>query len=293
MVMRKSRHPQQPLAGFTLIELLVVIAIIAILAALLLPALARTKLQAKRAQCISNLRQWNLAFVLYCNDSQGSMPMGWYGLDAATPYPTSMGEWSMALKPYINTNIDICLCPMATKFRSSLGTNVYTTQNVQYLAWGIMGSNNYALEPWGAKGLYGSYGINGWMYNPPPVPAADIPANEVNSFWRKLTPALIGANGVPASAQNIPLFSDCVYDGSQPFDTDQATPQPNEQSISDDMSNYCITRHDGRNPVVMSFLDASVHSAGLRQLWGLNWSTTFDPRLQNARVWPSWILAYN
>jgi prepilin-type N-terminal cleavage/methylation domain-containing protein len=293
--MKPNREPKkQPLAGFTLIELLVVIAIIAILAGLLLPALAKAKLQAKRAQCVSNLRQWNMAFNLYCNDSQGSMPMGWYALDSTPAYPASAGEWSMSLQPYINTNNNISLCPMATTFRSSLGAaNVYTTVNVQNLAWGIMGSNGYALEPWGAPGLYGSYGINGWMYNPPAVSTSDIPENEVGSFWRKLTPALIGPNGLPASSHNIPLFSDCAYDGSQPLDTDQPTPQPNEQSIADDMSNYCITRHDGRIPVVISFLDSSVRSVGLRQLWGLNWSTTFDPSLQNSRMWPSWILAYN
>ena len=289
-----NKTRQSP-SGFTLIELLVVIAIIAILAAMLLPTLAKAKLNAKRVQCISNLRQWNIAFNLYCNDSQGSMPMGWYAVDVG--YPASMGEWSMSLKPYINTNINICLCPMATTFRSSLGPanpNVYTTQNVQYLAWGIMGTNGYALENWGAPGLYGSYGINGWMYNPPNVPTSDIPADEVSSFWRKLAPALVGPGGMPVSANNVPLFTDCAYDGSQPLDTDHPTQQPNEQSITDDMSNYCITRHDGKNPVVMTFLDASVRSVGLRQLWGLNWSTTFNPTLQRPSIWwPTWILAYN
>ena len=220
--------------------------------------------------------------------------MGWYALDASPPYPPSMGDWSMALKPYINTNNNICLCPMATKLRSSLGAaGVYTTVNVQNLAWGVMGSNGYAVEPWGAPGLYGSYGINGWMYNPPPVPASDIPANEVGSFWRKLTPALTGPGGSPVSADNVPLFADCAYDGSQPLDTDQPTQQPNQQSITDDMSNYCITRHDGRTPVVISFLDSSVRPVGLRQLWRLNWSTTFDPNLQNSRIWPAWILSYD
>jgi prepilin-type N-terminal cleavage/methylation domain-containing protein len=292
--MLKSKHPKQSLTGFTLIELLVVIAIIAILAALLLPALAKAKLRAKRVQCISNVRQWNIAFNLYCNDSQDSMPMGWYALDATPAYPASMGEWSMSLKPYINTNNNICLCPMATTFRSSLSAgNVYTTVNVQNLAWGIMGSNGYAVENWGAPGLYGSYGINGWMYNPPPVPASDIPANEVGSFWRKLTPAFAGPNGSLAPPSNIPLFADCAYDGSQPLDTDQPTPQPNQQSITDDMSNYCITRHDGRSPVIISFLDSSVRPVGLKQLWGLNWSTTFDPTLQNSRTWPAWMLSYN
>jgi prepilin-type N-terminal cleavage/methylation domain-containing protein len=93
----KTIQPQAaaPRAAFTLIELLTVIAIIGILAAILIPVVGSVRESARQAVCVSNLRQWHTAWLLYANDNNDNVPLAnqWVPRWGNVPWVTALGHY--------------------------------------------------------------------------------------------------------------------------------------------------------------------------------------------------------
>ena len=104
--------------SFTLIELLVVIAIIAILAAMLLPALSQAREKARAISCVNNQKQVSLAILLYADDNDETMMKYYYG----PPVPSSENSWYERVDDYTSTT-DVLQCPSLNEYVPAYGAN--------------------------------------------------------------------------------------------------------------------------------------------------------------------------
>jgi len=147
--------------AFTLIELLVVIAIIAILAALLLPALAKAQTRAKQTACLNNLRQIGIATVMYTTDFQKYPGCLWMA-----DYPHYV--WPTRLFTYMGGNRASFGCPTSNP-NSKWDTNANNSLGVKGVdPWYVTPSSrfSYGYNDWGSYPAFTMYGVGGDVNNP-------------------------------------------------------------------------------------------------------------------------------
>jgi len=233
--------------GFTLIELLVVISIIALLMAILMPALGRARSQARGTVCLANLRSYGYGFVLYAEDNDG------YNV----PAYSDQGEWwDTTLLKYHGTE-ELKICPMATRMNPD--------------------------APWGGPRWYWhhgdevprGYGMNSWAtsWTKQLEDSGWVPRREM--LWEKLDTC--------RPANEIPLATGAAWGLGFPQESDQMT--ENKWVFWDGgwMSSCAIDRHFGYVNGVMA--DASVRKIRLPDLWTLRWYRRWTPRYDVVIPW--------
>ena len=249
--------PKPDKAAFTLMELLVVIAIIAILAAMLLPALSAAKDRARNATCISNLKQWGVTWRLYADDNNDTFMTG-----TLTDWPR--GEWVLAFTNGYPQKPPLLLCPKAVDRRGPGSGEVHTTAtdpNAEDYGGPTTCYDFPIPDPTAPTlPLTASYGLNCWAYNPD---TNNIQGRVAELHWRKYS-------ATPQPSQT-PLFFDSMWRGAGPDESDVPPAYNGEPafSVAGEMGFLAMFRH-GKG-VNMLFFDSSVSNVRAKDLWSLPW----------------------
>lgn len=243
--------------AFTLVELLVVIAIIAILMAILVPALRHAQNQARSSVCQSNLRQLSLAMTLYTQDHDDkTMTMvdiaqaGEYWFHQLSPYLSAKG-YKKDPQAHKEGVMKVAFCPVTKRTDDS---TLLMTIGTAYQSWLFMEGE-------------GSYGLNLWLLPDDPIFGSQFPAE---NYYRKYSDAKF----------NVPMVGDSVWVGSWP-DRDDIVPDDLIRAFGMQhangrfMARFCIDRHN--KAINIGFTDTHVERVQLEELWTLKWHRRFQP----------------
>jgi prepilin-type N-terminal cleavage/methylation domain-containing protein/prepilin-type processing-associated H-X9-DG protein len=277
-------------SAFTLIELLVVIAIIALLMAILLPALQRVRRQAKEMICRANQRQWGQVFLMYMEDYEGRLPTGGLGMPGIWLLRGAYLSGDDPNAPedtyhHFRTQAIAC-CPLVTK---SGGNGVFGMSG----SYGsrpidIHGTPGSTWEAWEittpTPAFRGSYGYNSWLFQG----FAQFPRR---SRGRYVELDFLSIEG----RAEIPLLLDAASPFGNPRNFDSPPRWQSDGGIG--IRTFLINRHNGYVNAV--FLDGAGRKVGLKELWTLYWAWDFERANPWTRAggvqpedWPEWMRGF-
>jgi prepilin-type N-terminal cleavage/methylation domain-containing protein/prepilin-type processing-associated H-X9-DG protein len=281
--LRSTRHDRSHEHGFTLIELLVVIAVIALLMAILIPALGKVRRQAQALACRSNVRQWGLGIQVHAAGNDGRAPPLWAESET-TPNEelAHYYEWLLGRTDYSN----VLLCPTASKPGPDSRGSTFRCWRFKRFP--------FSIHPVEVKG---SYGFNTFvMWNPSVFYIYDPPAGHRPYCWEILD---------MKAAERIPVFFDCTFMYCMPgiwsgvYRPQETLGHPLEHEDTDDdwytsCDHVCINRHEGG--INAAFLDGSARKVGLKELWTLKWHKQYNTANEWTKAggaqpedWPEWM----